>query len=75
MSMHDDGRLKYVIGKSAWEAIRPQVVGEIRRSWEEKQEKERRRIEKRSFSNDALWYTGLNHRKGVSQKSAFRGFS
>jgi hypothetical protein len=70
-----DGRLQRVIDKSAWAAIRPQVLDEVRRCWKEKQEKVRRRNEKRSLSNDVLWYSGLHRKGGISQKSAFRGFS
>ncbi len=68
-----DGRMKTVVEKSVWEAVRPQLSAEVLRYWKGKQDTERKRNEKRSLSNDALWYTGL-HRTGLSQTSAFRGF-
>lgn len=69
-SEYNEGRLKDIIGPSAWLAIRPQITREVQRAWKEKQEKERRRSEKRALGSN--WFSGTR-RKGFTQKSAFRG--
>jgi hypothetical protein len=72
LAFGQEGRLKEIIDRSAWEAVRPQVTREVQRSWKEKQDKERRRKEKRSLSSDSALFSGIR-RKGYTQKSAFRG--
>ena len=70
-----EGRLKTVISASAWKAVRPQVVDEVRRCWKERQDKERRGNEKRSFGGGSPFYyssTYVSSGRGSSQKSAFR---
>jgi hypothetical protein len=76
LASFQDGRLKAVISPSAWQAIRPQVVDEVRRCWKERQEKERRGNERQPFGGGSSFrYSGgySSGRGGASQKSAFRG--
>jgi hypothetical protein len=67
-----EGRMKAIIDRSAWDAVRPQIREGVERAWKEIQDKERRRREKRSLSGDSNWFSGIR-RKGGAQKSAFRG--
>ena len=72
---NQDGRLKSVIGRTAWDAVRPQIEREVERAWRELQEKEKRRREnKQALSGDANWFSGIR-RRGHTQKSAFRGLT
>jgi len=70
------GRLKALIGSSAWQALRPQVIDQVHRCQKERQDKERREKEKRSFSGRSSYqYSGVYLSAiGFSGKSAFRGF-
>jgi hypothetical protein len=75
MASFQHGRLKAVISASTWQAIRPQVVDEVRRCWKERQDKERHGTDKRSFGGgSSLLYRGAySSGRGSSPKSAFRG--
>jgi hypothetical protein len=64
-----EGRLKDVIGQSAWDAIRPQVRSEVERGWKLIKEKEQSR-QKRAYG-ESNWFSGSLRSKGY--KSAFRG--
>lgn len=67
-----EGRLKNVVGAPAWQVIRPQVSPYIERTWKVINEKEKRRREKRAYSDDSNWFSGRSlQSKGY--KSAFRG--
>jgi hypothetical protein len=70
---HKDGRLTGIVDSSSLTAVRPQVEPGVRRAWQEIQEKERRRREKRTFTHDTSWFSSGVRRKGYSKKSAFRG--
>ena len=65
------GRLKSIIDSAAWQSIQPQVFSCIERTWRDVNEKEKRRREKRAYS-DTNWFSGRSlQSKGY--KSAFRG--
>jgi hypothetical protein len=67
----EDGRLKTVLGQSAWEAIQPQIQRETERARKDVQEKERKRNEKRGVAFEGAWSYGGIRRSGY--KSPFRG--
>ena len=64
-----EGRLKGVIGGDAFDAVRPQVCGEVDRTWKEIKEREQTR-QKRAYG-ETNWFSGNLHSRG--NKSAFRG--
>ena len=70
------GKLRGIISDVAWSTVRPQVQSAIERAHQAKTEKERRRREKRSYSNDyssSSSFGASGRYRSSNQKSAFRG--